>query len=67
MKRGKEDIISQLQEAVKKQNDLIKSQQRVISYWQDQALMLLDRDIYEAIYGEPHREMIEVRDLGSEK
>lgn len=66
MKRGKEDIISQLQEAVKKQNDLIKSQQKVISYWQDQALMLLDRDIHEAIYDGPRREMIEVRDLGSE-
>jgi len=38
MERSKDDIISQLQEAVKMQNALIKSQNEAIAYWQDQAM-----------------------------
>lgn len=65
MERGKEDIISQLREAIGMQNTLIEQLTKSVSYWQDQAMMLLDRDVQAAIYGESHREMIEIRDLGS--
>ena len=65
MQRGKEDIISQLREAIGMQNTLIEQLTKSVSYWQDQAMMLLDRDVQAAIYGESHREMIEVRDLGA--
>ena len=53
MERSKDDIISQLQEAVKMQNALIKSQNEVIAYWQDQAMMLLGRDIEATISRPP--------------
>lgn len=66
MQRGNEDIISQLREAIGMQNTLIEQLTKSVSYWQDQAMMLLDRDVQAAIYGESHREMIEIRDLGSD-
>lgn len=59
MQRSKEDIISQLREALGKQTELAE-------YWREQAMILLDRDIDDAIYGKSRREMIEIRDLGSE-
>ena len=59
MTRSNEDIISQLREALQKQTELAE-------YWREQAMLLLDRDIDDAIYGESRREMIEIRDLGSE-
>ena len=65
MQRGNEDIISQLREAIGMQNTLIEQLTKSVSYWQDQAMMLLDRDVQAAIYGESHRGMVEVRDLGS--
>ncbi len=58
MERGKEDIISQLREALEKQTEIAE-------YWREQAMLLLDRDIDMAIYGKSRREMIEIRDLGS--
>ena len=58
MERSKEDIISQLREALGKQTELAE-------YWREQAMILLDRDIDDAIYGEARCEMIEIRDLGN--
>ena len=65
MARSKEDIISQLREAIGMQNTLIEQLTKSVSYWQDQAMMLLDRDVRAAIYDGPRREMVEVRDLGN--
>ena len=45
MAQSREDIIEQLREAVKMQNALIKSQNKVISYWQDQAIAYLEREV----------------------
>lgn len=59
MQRGNEDIISQLREALGKQTEIAE-------YWREQAMLLLDRDIDIAIYGKSRREMIEIRDLGSD-
>jgi len=58
MQRGKEDIISQLHRA-------LLHQTQVAEFWREQAMLLLERDVDMAIYGESHREMIEIRDLGN--
>lgn len=58
MTRSKDDIISQLREALEKQTEIAE-------YWREQAMLLLDRDIEAEIYGKSRREMIEIRDLGN--
>jgi hypothetical protein len=58
VERSNEDIIAQLREAVKMQNALIKSQNKAIAYWQDQAMALLDRDVENAIYGKSRLEIL---------
>lgn len=58
MTRSKDDIISQLREALEKQTEIAE-------YWREQAMLLLDRDIEAEIYGKSRLEMIEVRDLGN--
>ena len=52
MERSKDDIISQLREAIGMQNNLIEQLTKAVSYWQDQAMLLLDRDVQAAIYGD---------------
>lgn len=64
MKRANEDIISQLHRA-------LLHQTQVSEFWREQAMLLLERDVDVAIYGEARREFLqaknmEVRDLGSE-
>jgi hypothetical protein len=59
MERGKEDIISQLKAALDKQVEIAE-------FWREQAMLLLDRDVENAIYGKSRREILEVRDLGVE-
>ena len=59
MERGKADIISQLKAALDKQVEIAE-------FWREQAMLLLDRDVENAIYGKSRREILEVRDLDVE-
>ena len=51
MERSNVDIISQLKSALDKQTEIAE-------FWREQAMLLLDRDVENAIYGKSRLEIL---------